>query len=285
LKAWAAEAEDRFTLDAEWSGNEVVESVASVCNNTIVVMHIPGLVNVPFANHPNVTAIITAHFPGQESGNSLVDVLYGKVNPSGKLPYTVALNDTDYNAPPTTAVQTNGTDDWQAWFDEKLEIDYRYFDAHDIPVLYEFGFGLSYTEFNASGIEGSPVSESITSVPEALPIAPGGNPALWETVYTVGVNVSNVGDVYGAAVPQLYVSLPDSVPETPVRQLRGFEKVPLQPGQQDVVSFDLMRRDLSYWDITAQEWLIPEGTFTFHVGFSSRDIRDSFEAAIVAGSY
>jgi beta-glucosidase len=286
LKAWAAESSDRYGLDAEWNGNEVVESVASVCNNTIVVMHIPGLINLPFANHPNVTGIITAHFPGQESGKSIVDILYGKVNPSGKLPYTIALNETDYNAPPVTEVATDGIDDWQVWFDEKLEIDYRYFDAHDIPVLYEFGFGLSYTEFNASGVEGFAVSgEPITSIPEDLPVAPGGNPSLWEVVYTVNATISNVGEVSGAAIPQLYVSLPDTVPDTPVRQLRGFEKIPLESGEQEIVSFHLMRRDLSYWDVTSQQWLIPTGTFTFHVGFSSRDLRESFEAIIVDEQY
>jgi beta-glucosidase len=249
-------------------------------------MHIPGLVNIPFADNPNVTAILTAHFPGQESGNSLVDILYGKVNPSGKLPYTIALNETDYNAPPVTEVSTDGIDDWQVYFEEKLEIDYRYFDAHNIPVLYEFGFGLSYTEFNATAISGAAATTSITSMPEDLPVAPGGNPALWETVYTVNATISNVGDVTGAAIPQLYVSLPDSVPDTPVRQLRGFEKIMLECGQEEVVSFPLMRRDLSYWDIVAQQWVIPTGTFTFHVGFSSRDLRDSFEATIVdASSY
>ncbi|SMR54656.1 unnamed protein product [Zymoseptoria tritici ST99CH_1E4] len=288
LKAWAAESSDRYSLDAEWSGNEVVESVASVCNNTVVVMHIPGLINLPFASHPNVTAILTAHFPGQESGNSIVDILYGKTNPSGKLPYTIALNESDYNAPPVTAVNTTGIDDWQVYFDEKLEVDYRYFDAHDIPVLYEFGYGLSYTTFNASSISAAKISsDPITTHPADLPIAPGGNPALWEVLYEVNVTVSNTGDVHGAAVPQLYVSLPGSVPETPVRQLRGFEKVPLAAGESETVCFQLMRRDLSFWDVTAQQWVIPEGEFTFHVGFSSRDLRESVEVTIVdaAGAY
>lgn len=280
LKAWAAETNDRYDLNAQWSGNEVVESVASACNNTVVVMHIPGLVNIPFADHPNVTAILTAHFPGQESGYSLTDILYGRVNPSGKLPYTIALNETDYNAPPVTEITTDGIDDWQAWFEERLEIDYRYFDANDIPVLYEFGFGLSYTEFNATGIQGDAVGR-IASVPEDLPTAPGGNPALWEVVYTVNATVSNVGEVYGAAIPQLYVGLPASIEGTPIRQLRGFEKIPLRPGQEEVVTFELMRRDLSYWDVVSQQWLIPTGEFTFHVGFSSRDLRDSFTDTVV----
>ncbi|QMW39247.1 beta-glucosidase G [Aspergillus flavus] len=273
LKTWAEEGSDREYLSVDWNGNEVVDSVASKCNNTIVVTHSSGINELPFANHPNVTAIVAAHYPGQESGNSIVDILYGDVNPSGKLPYTIAKNGSDYNAPPTTAVETTGADDWQAWFDEKLEIDYRYFDAHNISVLYEFGFGLSYTTFSLSDIKTEPLAESISSVPEQLPIQPGGNPALWESVYNVSVTVTNTGDVKGATVPQLYVTFPDSTPAgTPPKQLRGFDKVSLAPGESQTVGFELMRRDLSYWDVVSQEWLIPEGEFTIRVGFSSRDL-------------
>ncbi|KAL3457009.1 putative beta-glucosidase G [Aspergillus heterothallicus] len=276
LKTWAAEGEDREHLSTDYNGTEVVNSVAAVCNNTIVVTHSSGINTLPFASHPNVTAILAAHYPGQESGNSIVDVLYGDVNPSGHLPYTIALNGSDYNAPPTTAVSTNGTYDWQSWFDEKLEIDYRYFDAHDIEVQYEFGFGLSYTTFNLSSISSSQLVSNITAVPDHLEIQPGGNPALWEGLYNVTVEVSNTGDVDGAAVPQLYVTYPDSTPAgTPPKQLRGFDKVVLQPGESQNVSFELMRRDLSYWDVVSQDWLIPSGEFVVRVGFSSRDLRET----------
>ncbi|KAF1952829.1 hypothetical protein CC80DRAFT_478566 [Byssothecium circinans] len=273
LKTWAEEAADRAHLSVDWNGEEVVESVARDCKNTVVITHSSGINTLPFADHPNVTAIIAAHYPGQESGHSLVDILYGDVNPSGHLPYTIAFNDTDYNAPPTTAVNTTGYDDWQSWFDEKLEIDYRYFDAHNISVRYEFGFGLSYTTFNISDLQASPLSSNISALPADLPIQPGGNPDLWASVYNVSVSVSNTGSVAGAAVPQLYVGLPSSAPEgTPVKQLRGFEKVYLEKGATQTVGFELMRRDLSYWDVVRQQWVIPEGEFTFWVGFSSRDL-------------
>lgn len=279
LKTWAQEAEDRAHLSVDFNGNGVVEAVAAACNNTVVVTHSSGVNTLPWSDHPNVTAILAAHFPGQESGNSLVDVLYGDVNPSGHLPYTIALNGTDYNAPPTTGINTTGFDDWQSNFDEKLEIDYRYFDAKNISVRYEFGFGLSYTTFEISDIESSPIESNITSFPEDLPIQPGGNPALWAPIYNVSVSVSNTGDVAGAAVPQLYVGLPSSAPAgTPIRQLRGFEKVHLEQGESQTVGFELMRRDLSYWDIISQQWVIPEGEFTVWVGLSSRDLKvqDSF---------
>jgi beta-glucosidase len=88
------------------------------------------------------------------------------------------------------------------------------------------------------------------------------------------VSVTNTGDVEGATVPQLYVTFPDSVPGTPPKQLRGFDKVSLAPGKSRTVKFELMRRDLSYWDVVSQQWLIPEGEFVISVGFSSRDLEE-----------
>ncbi|KAI1493361.1 beta-glucosidase-related glycosidase [Biscogniauxia mediterranea] len=275
LKTWAEEGADRAHLEVDWYGNEVVESVAKYCSNTVVVTHSSGINVLPFADNPNVTAILAAHYPGQETGNSIVDVLYGDVNPSGRLPYTIALNGTDYNAPPTTAVNTTGIDDWQSWFDEKLEIDYRYFDAHNISVRYEFGYGLSYTTFEMADLSSEALATDITSAPEDLPIAPGGNPALWETLYNVTLTVTNTGAVDGATVPQLYVSFPaDTTPSgTPPRQLRGFSKAFLAAGESRTVGFELMRRDISYWDVVAQQWLIPAGDITLSAGFSSRDLK------------
>lgn len=275
LKGWATEFFDRLTLDLDWDGNAVVESVASRCNNTVVVTHWGGVTNLPFADHPNVTAILIAHYPGQESGNSIVDVLYGEENPSGRLPYTIALNGSDYNAPPTTDILTTGPDDWQSWFDEGLYTDYKYFDAEDMEVLYEFGFGLSYTTFEMFDLTIEPANPNATiaAEPEDLKIIPGGNPALWEVLFNAQVTILNTGDDRGASVAQLYLTFPDSAPAgTPIRQLRGFDKVELAPGQRGPATFELMRRDISYWDIIAQDWIIPSGEFTISVGFSSRDL-------------
>jgi beta-glucosidase len=273
LKTWAEEAADREHLSVDWNGNDVVENVASKCNNTIVVTHSSGVNTLPWADHENITAILAAHYPGEQSGYSLTDILYGDVNPSGHLPYTIALNGSDYNAPPTTAINTTGFFDWQSWFDEKLEIDYRYFDAHNISVRYEFGFGLSYTTFNISDLTASPLENNITAHPENRPIQPGGNPALWDSIYNVTISLTNSGNVAGAGVPQLYVGFPASTPAgTPPKQLRGFEKVYLEAGESQTVGFELMRRDLSYWDIISQQWVIPEGEFTIYLGFSSRDL-------------
>lgn len=283
LKTYAEEGADRTTLELDWAGNDMVESVAKYCSNTVVVSHSSGINVLPFADNPNVTAILAAHYPGEQSGNSLVDILYGDVNPSGHLPYTIAFNASDYNAPPTTAVQTNGTDDWQAWFDEGLEIDYRYFDANNISVRYEFGFGLSYTTFELADIAAEALGGNFTAAPAAQAVQPGGNPALWDGLYNITVSVSNTGAVDGAAVPQLYVTFPDSAPAgTPPYQLRGFSKNPLTAGETQTATFELMRRDISYWDVVAQEWLIPSGEFTVSVGFSSRDLKVATKITPVA---
>jgi len=283
LKTWAEEAADREHLSVDWDGNYLVQNVASKCNNTVVVTHSSGINTLPWADHENITAILAAHYPGEQSGYSLTDILYGDVNPSGHLPYTIALNGTDYNAPPTTAINTTGYYDWQSWFDEKLEIDYRHFDARNISVRYEFGFGLSYTTFNISDVKAEAVDDKITSHPEDRPIMPGGNPALWECIYNVTISLANSGDVAGAGVPQLYVGFPESTPAgTPPKQLRGFEKVYLEAGESQTVGFELMRRDLSYWDIISQQWVIPEGEFTFYVGFSSRDIVEAKKVTVLS---
>ncbi|TVY54109.1 putative beta-glucosidase G [Lachnellula cervina] len=263
LKTYAEEGADRLSLDTDWNGNDVVASVAAYCANTVVITHSSGINNLPWADHPNVTAILAGHYPGEQSGNSIVDVLYGVVNPSAKLPYTIALENSDYNGLPTTAVNSTDPNAWQANFDEKLEIDYRYFDAKNISVRYEFGFGLSYTTFELSDLK---IVKNQVAGDET--ILPGGKVALWEGLYNVTVNVTNTGEVEGAAVPQLYVTIPGAPP----KQLRGFEKVNLGAGAWSNVDFVLMKRDVSYWDVVAQDWVVADGVGV-QVGFSSRDIK------------
>lgn len=286
LKTRATERLDREHLTLDQDGDAVVESVASRCSNTIVVTHAGGMTIMPWATHPNVTAILVAHYPGQESGHSIVDILYGAKNPSGKLAYTIPLNPESVNAPPTTNITTSGVHDWQSWYSEGLEIDYRYYNSHNISVQYEFGFGLSYTNFSMYPDSlvvkpTKPETARIRSHPEALAARPGGNPALWDVLFEAQVTFRNTGGISGATVAQLYLSFPSEVSEPP-RQLRGFEKTELAPGESHTATFPLMRRDLSYWNVTQQEWLIPAGDFVLHAGFSSRDLHDSMTFRPVA---
>lgn len=150
-------AGDRNNLTAWHAGNELVKAVASVQSNTIVVIHSPGQVDVEaWADHPNITAILFAHMPGSESGNAITDVLYGDYVPSGRLPYTVAHNRSDYGVEVTYVNRsTSGTANPQVNYTEGLLIDYRHFDAKNIKPRYEFGFGLSYTTFDYSDLTGS----------------------------------------------------------------------------------------------------------------------------------
>lgn len=164
---------------------------------------------------------------------------------------------------------------WQSDFTEGLLIDYRHFDSKNIIPLYEFGFGLSYTTFGLADFSVTTLVKNLASTPDiSRRIAPGGNPDLFTPIIQASVAVSNTGSLAGATVAQLYISMPDSAPSgTPVKVLRGFEKVYLEPGETKAVDFELMRRDVSYWDVLEQTWKIPKGDFKFAVGFSSRDLK------------
>ena len=276
LKTFVTEGLDRVSYLADWDSSALVSTVTAKCNNTIVITHSGGANVLPWAENPNVTAIIAAHLPGQEIGNSIVDVLYGAVNPSGKLPYTIAYDGSDYNAPIVNHTITDSTSPnaFQSDFTEGLLIDYRHFDAANIEPRYEFGFGLSYTTFDISNLKISNVyADSLTPLPPPFPIQPGGNPSLYDVIFHATCTVSNTGPVPGAAVPQLYLSLPSSAPAgTPVKVLRGFAKVSIDVGGTAEVGFDLSRRDISYWDVVAQNWRIPKGKMMVRVGLSSRDL-------------
>ncbi|KAG9234413.1 putative beta-glucosidase L [Amylocarpus encephaloides] len=251
---------DRLTLSPAHNGNDLVRSVASSNPNTIVVIHSVGpLILEPILSFPSVKAIVWAGLPGQESGNGLADILYGKTSPSGKLPYTIARRDEDYGG---DVKGGNGDDEYS----EGLYVDYRYFDKRGIKPRFEFGFGLSYTTFTYSGLE-------IT--PSTLSPSIGLSSDLYDTIVTVTTAVTNNGTVAGAEAAQFYVSLPSSAPESPVRQLRGFKKVMLGVGESKTVKFDLRRKDLSYWDVVAQQWVMAKGEYTVWVGASSRDLRVS----------
>ncbi|PGH20778.1 hypothetical protein AJ80_03405 [Polytolypa hystricis UAMH7299] len=254
-------AGDRNNLNAWHTGNELVAAVAEGNQNTIVVVHSVGQILLEsFIELDNVVAVVWAGLPGQESGNALVDVLYGKTAPSGKLPYTIGKRAEDHGVS-----IVRGDDN----FSEGLFVDYRHYDKQGIEPRFEFGFGLSYTTFDYSGLTATYSDKS----PADNVAAPGGSASLYETVATVTATITNSGDVAAAEVAQLYLGLPSSAPETPAKQLRGFQKVHLEPGQSATVQFPLRRKDLSYWDAQGKNWVIPSGAFAVHVGASSRDIR------------
>lgn len=255
-------AGDRNNLDPWHSGNALVQAVAAVNKKTIVVIHSVGPVILEtILAQPNVVAVVWAGIPGQESGSALADILYGNTAPSGKLTYTIAEQTSDYG----TAV-VSGNDNYP----EGLFIDYRHFDQSNITPRYEFGYGLSYTSFEYADLA---MDISVSTGPTTGQTVPGGPSDLFGTVGTVTVQITNTGSVTGSEVAQLYIGLPSSAPSSPPKQLRGFDKIPLTAGASGTATFSLTRRDLSYWDISQQKWVVPSGTFTIYVGASSRDIR------------
>ncbi|KAJ7465974.1 glycoside hydrolase family 3 protein [Mycena latifolia] len=240
---------DRNDLELWFDGSDLVQAVAAVCSNTIVVVHSVGPVHMPWTTNPNITAIVYAGAPGEQTGPGLVDVLFGAVNPSGRLPFSIADDETSYG---TTIVTSPG---FPIGFPvinytEKLLLDYRYMDANAITPRFEYGFGLSYTTFAYSG----------------LAIATSG------TAQVVSFTITNTGTVAGTEIPQLYLGYPTSAGEPP-KVLRGFDEVPLAAGASAQVSLSIGQREMSIWDTPSQSWVRPTGTFLVYVGASSRDIR------------
>lgn len=202
--------------------------------------------------------------------------MYGDESPSGKLPYTVAKNESDYNVDvkhPEGEFSRFPQDD----FVEGVYIDYRDFDKKNITPRYEFGFGLTYTTFEFSDLSTSLAFNANTSYKApASPIVEGGRESLWDVIATVSAVVTNTGDVIAKEVAQLYVRIPGG----PVKQLRGFEKIEIVPGESATVTFSLQRRDLSEWSVVDQEWVLQQGTYQVWVGSSSRDLPLSGELVI-----
>ncbi|KAK4126918.1 glycoside hydrolase family 3 protein [Parathielavia appendiculata] len=284
VNAYASESFDRTSLTDEFS-DRLVLNVASWCTNTIVVVHSAGIRLVDeWITHPNVTAALFAGLPGQESGHALTSILYGDVNPTGRLPYTVAKSESDYGDLLNPSVSDDPFP--EANLTEGLSIDYRHFDLHNLTPRFEFGFGLSYTSFAYADLSTAIVpGANLAEFPDRrknTPVVQGGHPALWEVVAVVRCTVTNTGLVEGAEIAQLYIGVPGAGQDSPVRQLRGFVKVgPLVPGQGREAVFELTRRDLSVWDVVAQDWRLRRGAYEVWVGASSRDLRVSGRVVLV----
>ncbi|OJD32056.1 glycoside hydrolase family 3 protein [Diplodia corticola] len=301
INAFATEGFDRTRL-TDPSSDTLVASVAANCSNTIVVIHNAGIRLVDaWIAHPNVTAAIFAHLPGPDSGRALAALVYGDAVPSGKLPYTVAKAASDYGDRLYGPVRPDAASDYytQADFAEGVYLDYRRFERDGDASLtprFPFGFGLSYTTFSYTNLSASllPSNSSSPPPPRTAPlgagITQGGLASLWTPLATVSASITNAGAEYaGAEVVQLYVGIPaDGVQPgangtgaaaaappspPPAKQLRGFAKVALAPGESAAVSFELTRRDLSVWDVESQGWVLPRGEYGVYVAASVEDVR------------
>lgn len=338
---------DRKNLTLWNNGDNLIKNVSSWNNNTIVVIHSVGPTLVKdWYDNPNITAIVWAGLPGQESGNSLVDVLYGNVNPAGRTPFTWGATRESYGAD-LLLQPNNGQGAPQDNFTEGVFIDYRYFDKTNTTPIFEFGYGLSYTTFSYSNLQVTKANTSAyvptTGYTAAAPTigsanfstdlkdylfpsnlsyvreyiypylntsssaaaasrdphygetagqflppnatspspvayppasgggsAPGGNAGLYDVLYTVAADITNTGPLAGDEVPQLYVSL--GGPADPPVQLRGFDRLGIEPGATATFTAELTRRDLSNWDTASQDWVVSNYSKTVYVGRSSRKL-------------
>ncbi|KAG9055779.1 hypothetical protein FS842_001235 [Serendipita sp. 407] len=250
---------DRNDLNLWHNGNSLISAVAAVNPNTVVVVQTVGQVLMEaWVDHPNVTSIVWSGLSGQEAGNALVDILYGVVNPSGRLPYTIAKSASDYPASISSASSIP--------YSEGLLVDYRWFDAKNIAPRYEFGFGLSYTTFSYASLS---VSGSIGT--GSTPSGPGTSVSsyLHDKVITVSFTLTNTGSRAGTEIAQLYISPPSSAGSPPYL-LKGFESVYLAAGASTTVTIQLSRFDFSIWSSAQQKFVVPGGTHGITVGPSSR---------------
>ncbi|TIC62413.1 glycoside hydrolase family 3 protein [Wallemia mellicola] len=267
---------DRNNLTAWNNGDEVVKATAAHNENTIVVIHAPGQLDVEeWVEHPNVTAILWAGFPGQESGNAITDVLFGYYNPSAKLPFTIAKQREDYGLilPQTEVVYHDSSDVPQLNYTESIFVDYRHFQQDNIEPRYPFGFGLSYTTFDLDNLQIEEVGETEHEEYDPDMFGASVQESLHKPAYKVSIDVTNTGEIYGAEVVQLYLQFPRHSGEPPL-VLRDFAKVPLAPGETKTAEFELSIYDLSIWDTEKRQWVKPHhGLISVVFGTSSEDER------------
>ncbi|MET8851287.1 glycoside hydrolase family 3 C-terminal domain-containing protein [Amycolatopsis sp. NPDC004625] len=238
-----SETQDLDSIDLQHQQNDLIDAVASANPRTVVVLNTGSAVTMPWLG--KVAAVIEGWYPGQENGNALASLLYGDVNPSGKLPVSFPKQLADL--PTANVQQFPGAND-RIEYSEGLNVGYRWYDSRNLEPLFPFGFGLSYTTFGFSNLVVTPQGTNGTA--------------------SVTATVTNTGTRAGADVVQLYVGQPSGNGEPP-KQLKGFKKVQLSPGQSTQVSFPLTPRDLAHW---SGSWTTNAGQYRVYVGDSSRNV-------------
>ena len=267
VNAWSSEGRDRYNLRAFNDGDKLVQTVASRCANTIVIVNSVSQLNLDaWIDHPNVVGVIWSGLPGSEYGPAIVDTLFGDYNPGGKLVFTLARNDSDYG--------TNITEGYNSNYTEGVFLDYRHFEQNNIVPRYYLGYGLSYTTFAFSQFDISKSSKNTHPASaqyrrrRARPYARLDKLALLDPVYEITFTLANTGKVTGSEVAQLYVGFPQEAGQPP-RVLRGFERVYLAAGESKQVTLVLTQKDISYWNVVNQKWTVAPGTYMAWVSTSS----------------
>ncbi|MEM8512513.1 beta-glucosidase [Massilia sp. MP_M2] len=278
----AGEFFDLPNLNLFSKGDELVTAVAAANPNTVVLLQTAGPVLMPWADR--VPSILEMWWSGVRGGEAMAGLLFGDVNPSGKLPVTFMKNLADLptggtpndaypgtfaDGSTTRAVRSNEIR--QVNYKEGLKVGYRWYDAKKIAPLFAFGHGLSYTSFVYSDLE-------VTTDDQPGSAAPS---------YNVRFTVGNTGKVAGAEVPQVYLTLPAAAAE-PGKRMVGFDRIELAPGEQRVVQITVdgksSNRPFSIWDVKSSDWRIVNGEHMFTVGASSRDLRLTKVAQVSAAA-
>ena len=244
---YESEGYDRTHMRMPDCQNRLIEAVAAANPNTVVVLYNGSPVEMPWIG--SVKAVLEAYLGGQAVGLATVRILFGEVNPSGKLPESFPKKLSD-----NPSYLFYGGEGDTAEYREGIFVGYRYYDRKETELLFPFGHGLSYTSFDFSDLR---LSRDRITDQESL---------------TATVRVTNTGKRAGKTVVQLYVGDCESSVFRPVRELKGFEKIFLEPGESKDVSFTLDKRSFAYWNTKIHDWHVESGEFRIEIGHSSRDI-------------
>jgi beta-glucosidase len=246
---WEGEAIDRDELTLPEDQLKLLDRILQVNKNVLIVLNnATPILMTDWIN--DVPGIIEAFYPGQEGGHALSDIIFGDVNPSGKLPITFPKRWEDspvYETYPGTKELAD--------YKEGIFVGYRHFDKHNIEPLFPFGYGLSYTTFEYSDLQISPIK------------------VMQDDTVTVEVDIKNTGEVSGDEIVQLYIRDVEASVERESKSLRGFVRVSLDPGEKNTVTFKVKKTDLSFYGVKEKKWIAEPGGFEVLVGSSSRDIR------------
>ena len=254
-----SEGYDRSHLNLPVCQNALIEAVVKVQPNTVVILHNGAPVVLPWAD--KAKAILEVYLGGQAVGEATVDLLYGKVNPSGKLAETFPLRLQD-NPSYLNFPGTNRTVDYR----EGIYIGYRYYDAKDLDVLYPFGFGLSYTTFEYSDLTMKVINDmDIKDSDDKMQMKDTDQ-------LEITLKIKNTGTVSGKEIVQLYIKDLEASVGRPLKELKGFLKVALEPGEEKTVTFILDKRSFAYYSTELSDWYAESGTYEVLIGKSSREI-------------
>ncbi|KAF9448233.1 glycoside hydrolase family 3 protein [Macrolepiota fuliginosa MF-IS2] len=244
-----SEGFDRPHMDLPGLTDTLVSEIFKANPNTIVVNQTGTPVTMPWISE--ASTLVQAFFGGNELGNALADILFGKVNPSGKLPLTFPQRLEDSPAYPSYG--DKGQEHGKILYNEGIFVGYRSYEIRKLAPLFPFGFGLSYTTFKYSDLKTSSISE--------------------EGKFSVTFTITNTGHINGREIAQVYISDTQASLPRPVKELKAFTKVTLAPGEGKSVTLDLDKEALGFYDDRAAQWIAEKGTFTVHVAASSSDLR------------